>query len=100
MIDYNVSVIARLEHEERVRSLAPVQEYDDRLKDDRSLSTYPIRAGVAAADEDQSSQPGLLYTVGSVLVTAGEWMRNRPSRETYEYDLTSHARSKNSGVLG
>jgi len=33
MIDYTASLIARMEHEERVRSMTPVYDYDEWLTD-------------------------------------------------------------------
>ena len=95
MIDYNASIIARLEHEERVRSLIPVRDYDDRLKDDRSLSIWPLRAGIAATPEDESEQPGVLYTLGSALVALGERIRDQQA-----YNAKSRSRNKNSSVMG
>src|SRR5258706_9267429 len=48
MLDLNASRIAQLEHERRVRSLVPVQDHADWLKDDRQLAVSPILAGIAA----------------------------------------------------
>ena len=53
MIDLIASRIAQLEHEQRIRSLIPVQENAVWLTDDRQLSLWPIRAGIAAASRDQ-----------------------------------------------
>jgi hypothetical protein len=82
MLDYNASVIARQEHEQRVRSLVPVQEYDDRLNDDRQLSVWPIRAGIALKRNVQpdwlSRRVGQLFiTLGSRLTATGERLRQR-----------------------
>ena len=95
MIDYNASIIARLEYEERIRSLIPVRDYDDRLKDDRSLSIWPVRGGIAATPEDGSEQPGVLYTLGSALVALGERIRDQ-----HDYNVKSRSHSKNSSVMG
>ncbi len=51
MIDYNLSKLAQQEYEARVRSLVPVQDFDDRLWDDRQLSVYPILSGIAGATQ-------------------------------------------------
>lgn len=95
MSDYNASIIARLEYEERVRSLVPVRDYDDRLKDDRSLSIWPVRAGVENISEENSEQPGLLYAVGSALVSLGEKLRDQQN-----FSLKSPSQSKNSSAMG
>ncbi len=82
MLDYNASIIARQEHEQRVRSLVPVQEYDVRFNDDRQLSVWPIRAGIALKRKAQpawlSQRLGQLFiTLGSRLTATGErlWQR-------------------------
>ncbi len=95
MIDYNASIIARLEHEERVRSLIPVRDYDDRLKDDRLLSTEPVRGGVAATSDEESEQPGVLYTLGSALVALGERIKDQQAD-----NAKSQSHGKNSSVMG
>jgi len=98
MMDYMASIIARMEHEERVRQLSPV--YDDEwLKDDRQLSTWPIRAGIAVNSEEQANwaarQLGrMFYAVGSGLVATGEWLRQRQP-----YSLKSQSCGDNRSVL-
>jgi len=92
MSDYNASIIARLEYEERVRSLVPVRDYDDRLKDDRSLSIWPLRAGLADPSEEKSEQPGVLYTLGSALIALGEKLR---AQRGYSLKAVSHSKSSN-----
>ena len=81
MLDYNVSMIARQEHEQRVRSLVPVQEYDELLNDDRQLSVWPIRAGIALNREQPdwlSRWAGQLFIrLGSRLTATGERLRQR-----------------------
>jgi hypothetical protein len=57
MLDINASKIAQMEHERRVRSLIPVQDHSDWVKDDRQLAVTPILAGIAAPGD---KQPGRL----------------------------------------
>jgi hypothetical protein len=61
-VDYSVYQIARLEHEQRVRSLAPVSEFGSPMKVSRS--GWIIR------------QAGrLLYALGNRLASLGERMK-------------------------
>jgi hypothetical protein len=61
-VDYSVHQIARLEHEERVRSLAPVSEFGRPMK--ASRPAWILR------------QVGrLLYALGSRLASLGERMK-------------------------
>jgi hypothetical protein len=53
MIDLIASKIAQQEHEQRIRSLLPVNENAVWLKDDRQLSLWPIRAGIAGVSRDR-----------------------------------------------
>jgi hypothetical protein len=76
MIDYTLSIIARQEYEERVRSLTSVQDYEEWLRDDRQLAIWPIRSGIASV---RQREPGwalkrtgrLLSNLGSALVALG-----------------------------
>lgn len=100
MIDYNVSKIARLEYEQRVRSLTRAYDHDVRLQDERLLSIWPIRSGIVSAGQDQvswlSQQVGkLLYTVGTGLKSIGQWIAERGAE-----NLKSRSGNENSSVVG
>lgn len=49
MIDYTVSKIAQMEHEERIRSIAPVYDYDEWLTPDAGHWQAPRSATVFTA---------------------------------------------------
>jgi hypothetical protein len=66
MIDYTVSMIARMEHEQRIRSLAPVPEYGNSLKADQPR-WVAIQAG------------RLLHALGSGLASIRERMKHQRS---------------------
>jgi hypothetical protein len=51
MLDYIGSKIAIQEHEQRVKSVTPVHDHADWLTDDRQLSLWTIRAGIAGATQ-------------------------------------------------
>ena len=69
MLEYYASKLARQEHEQRVKSLTPVQDHDALLTDDRQLAIYPILAGTVGTSNDQ---PGWVSKyVGQVLTTMG-----------------------------
>lgn len=101
MLDYIASKNARQEHERRIRSLTPVQEHDDWLKDDRQLSIYPILAGIAS---DTPDQPGwlsqwlgqLLTATGNRLSALGERMQQEQNN-ALEVSLGDH---KHNGIAG
>jgi hypothetical protein len=83
MLDYyNASKIARAEYEERVRSLTPVQGHEIWLTDERQLSIWPIRAGLAVKSTAQANWMGqqvgrMLDLLGNNLIATGEWIRQR-----------------------
>jgi len=69
MIDgYIASKIARMEHEERVRHLAPVRDYDEWLTLEAGNWQAPRTASVFAA-------------VGRGLVSLGEWLQGKPESD-------------------
>jgi len=57
MIELIESNIARQEFEQRVRSFTPVHAHDARLSDDRQLTVFPIRSGVAGVPGAHSNWP-------------------------------------------
>jgi|GEM_PF-4093763 hypothetical protein len=82
MLDYMESKLAYREHEARVRSAAPVYDYEDRLRDDRLLSVWPVQSGIANPRQEKtgwlSRQIGrLFYVIGTGLASSGEWIRQR-----------------------
>ena len=100
MLDYTESKLAYRNYEARVRSFTPIHDYEDRLRDDRLLSVWPVRSGIADPREVNSgwlsTQIGrLFYATGSGLASAGEWIRQRGVER-----LNPRSQNRNGSVLG
>jgi hypothetical protein len=88
MIDYNLSKLAQQEYEARVRSLVPVQDFDDRLYDDRKLSLYPILSGIAGTTQNQRAwlsrqAQRLMATVNNGLSSLSDRAQSRQNTQAH-----------------
>ena len=98
MLDLIESKLARQEFEQRVWSLTPVQDHDERLSDDRQLTIYPIQSGVLGINPIHSDWVArragqLLYSVGSGLAALGERLEHGRN------PASAHANQEQSSAL-